>query len=453
MTDPPFQMGRVLVPGLFVLHGAELIVLTAAATMLVGWGWPHPGLGAKLPALVAATAVAIVAWQIRLLLRGHRSLTVAGLSVQAGVLIAAIAVATQNLAAGTVGIVLTTAIMAGWGRLGHAGTTTTPAARSAEYPRPDAPGAEGASAAERNDIGSQQPAPVAPQPRASGNQISTAAVTVGTIAVVLAALSARGGIVLGLPILAAIFVPLERLLPLRHRRVLRRGWRTDLVHYLVNGAALKVGLIAAVTVTGGVLHALVPTPLRTAIAASPGWVQIVAGLAISAVGDYAGHRAAHEIPLLWRFHRVHHSIREMDWLAANHLHPVDETFIRSAAVLPLYAFGFGQVSLGAFVLLITLQAVFIHANVDVKLGPLRWLTATPQFHHWHHARDPQARNRNFAGEFPILDVVFGTLHLPIDRWPTSYGLDEPEPDGYLRQLAWPLRAHRAAADPRSDAWN
>ncbi|WP_205875555.1 sterol desaturase family protein [Mycobacterium camsae] len=426
-------------------------MLTAAASMLVGWSWPHPGLSAKLPALVAVMAVVVVAWQIRLLLRGHRSLTVAGLSVQAGILIAAIALTTQNLAAGTVGIGLPTAIIAGWGRLANAGPATTPAARSVEHPRLDAHDAEGTSAAELTDIGSEQPALVAARTLASQHQITPVVVTVGTIVVVLAALSTRGGIVLGLPILAAIFVPLERLWPLRYRRVLRRGWRTDLVHYLVNGAALKVGLIAAVTVTGGVLHALVPPPVRIAIAASPGWVQIVAGLAISAVGDYAGHRAAHEIPLLWRFHRVHHSIREMDWLAANHLHPIDETFIRSAAVLPLYALGFGQVSLGAFVLLITLQAVFIHANVNVKLGPLRWLTATPQFHHWHHARDPRARNSNFAGEFPILDAVFGTLYLPIDRWPTSYGLDEPEPDGYLRQLAWPLRARCAAAKPHSDA--
>src|SRR5271169_573405 len=114
-------------------------------------------------------------------------------------------------------------------------------------------------------------------------------------------------------------------------------------------------------------------------------------------GGYAGHRAAHEVPLLWRFHRVHHSVREMDWLAANHLHPLDETFGRSAAVLPLYALGFGRISLGAFVILITVQAIFIHANLRMNFGPVRWFIATPQFHHWHHAREPQAYNTNYAG--------------------------------------------------------
>jgi sterol desaturase/sphingolipid hydroxylase (fatty acid hydroxylase superfamily) len=221
---------------------------------------------------------------------------------------------------------------------------------------------------------------------------------------------------------------------------------------LVNGTALKFGLIATAVVVGGFLRALVPEPLRLDVAASPTWVQIVAGLAISAIGNYAGHRAAHEIPLLWRFHRVHHSVRELDWLAANHLHPVDETFIRSAAVLPMYALGFGRIGLGTFAIVITLQAVFIHANVKTEFGPLRWLIATPHFHHWHHAREPQAHNSNYAGEFPLLDAIFGTLYLPTNRWPAQYGLDDLEPAGYLRQLAWPLTssrtATRAARKPR-----
>jgi sterol desaturase/sphingolipid hydroxylase (fatty acid hydroxylase superfamily) len=259
-----------------------------------------------------------------------------------------------------------------------------------------------------------------------------------TAALVLAALSVRGGIVVGMVVLAIIFIPLERLFALRPRRILRAGWRTDVVHYLVNGAALKVGIVIAVAVVGTGLRAFVPAPCRAAIAAGPGAAQVVAALAIATVGGYAGHRAAHEVPLLWRFHRVHHSIRELDWLAANHLHPLDQIFIRSAAVLPLYALGFGRISLGAFVILTTLQAIFVHANVRLSFGPLRWVIATPQFHHWHHARDPRAYNSNYAGEFPAVDALFGTLYLPAGRWPAHYGIDDREPQGYLRQLVWPL---------------
>jgi sterol desaturase/sphingolipid hydroxylase (fatty acid hydroxylase superfamily) len=340
----------------------------------------------------------------------------------------AIAVATQNPAVGATGIVLGCAVLAGWGRLAKTGSATI----------------------DRVDVApSPQTAEIAAAEPATPIGVSGAVLAVLTVLVVLAALSVRSNIVFGLAILAVIFIPLERLFALHPRRVLRRGWRTDLVHYLVNGAALKVGLVVSAMVVGSVLRAFVPAPLRLGIAASPTWVQIVAGFAITTIGGYAGHRAAHEVPLLWRFHRVHHSIRDMDWLAANHLHPLDETFGRSAAVLPLYALGFGRVSLGAFVILITVQAIFIHANVRISWGPLRWVIATPQFHHWHHGREPEAYNTNFAGEFPVLDALFGTLCLPADRWPTQYGIDDVEPDGYLRQLAWPLRT-RCAADPDAE---
>jgi sterol desaturase/sphingolipid hydroxylase (fatty acid hydroxylase superfamily) len=422
--------GRRVVVAMVLLHAAEVAALLTAATVSGGQARSHPGSGMALAMLLLLVATLLVGWQGYRLLAGRRSLNVAGLAVQSGIAIVAIAFATQNLAVGGCGIVLACSVLAGWGRLAKTGSPTTAPA------------------------GEPLPQSVHVAVNGPGTQVglSGAALASLTAVVVLAALSVRSNIVFGLAILAVIFIPLERLFALHPRRVLRRGWRTDLVHFLVNGAALKVGLVVSVVVVGSVLRAFVPAPLRLGIAASPSWVQIVAGFAITTVGGYAGHRAAHEVPLLWRFHRVHHSVRDMDWLAANHLHPLDETFSRSAAVLPLYALGFGRVSLGAFVILITVQAIFIHANVRMSFGPVRWLIATPHFHHWHHAREPRAYNTNYAGEFPILDALFGTLYLPADRWPAQYGIDESEPPGYLRQLAWPLRT-RCAADSNASRTN
>jgi sterol desaturase/sphingolipid hydroxylase (fatty acid hydroxylase superfamily) len=400
---------------LLMLHGIELIGLFIVAGVTTRLGRSHPGHGAGLPPLMVLAAMALVGWQGYRLLRGRWSLNVSGLVVQSAILTAAIAVATQYVGLGGIGIVVACAVLAGWGRLAEsrAGSGAVTGQTAAPVP---------SSAARASQIG-----------------IGGAVLALLTALLVLAALSVRGGIVFGLVVFAVIFIPLERMFALHPRRVFRQGWRTDLVHYLVNGAALKIGLVVAVVAVGGALRVFVPAPLRMAVGASPGWAQIVAGLAIAMVGGYAGHRAAHEVPLLWRFHRVHHSVQEMDWLAANHLHPLDETYLRAAAVLPLYALGFGRLSLGAFIVLITLQAIFIHSNVRMTFGPLRWVIATPQFHHWHHAREPQAYNSNYAGEFPVLDALFGTLYLPADRWPEQYGVDNTEPAGYLRQLAWPLR--------------
>ncbi|HXA89260.1 MAG TPA: sterol desaturase family protein [Mycobacterium sp.] len=419
------RVDRPLVAGLVVLHGIELLMLLKAAGVTARLARAHPGHGAGLPALLVLAALLMVGWQACRLLRGRRSLNVSGLAVQSGILMASIAVAVQNLAAGLTGIVLACAVLAGWGRLGKAGRA------GATFETP---------VATENDA----PPQTIDSRRASQIRVGGVVLAVLTALVVLAALSMRSQIIFGLAILAVIFIPLERLFALHPHRVLRRGWRTDVVHFLVNGTALRIGMLVSVVVIGGFLRAFVPAPLRDAVAASPGWAQIAAGLTIATMGGYAGHRAAHEVPLLWRFHRVHHSSRELDWLAATHLHPLDETFTRSVAVLPLFALGFGRVSLGAFLILITLQAIFIHANVRLGFGPLRWVIGTPQFHHWHHAREPQAYNSNYAGEFPLLDALFGTLYFPANRWPAQYGVDDTQPDGYLRQIAWPFRTRGAA---------
>ncbi|WP_082951658.1 sterol desaturase family protein [Mycobacterium sp. 852002-51057_SCH5723018] len=414
VSDDGSRPAAGTVVALTVLYSIELIGILWAAMVVASLGRPHLGRGAGLLAVALLVAAALAGRDAMRLLRGQHRLGVTGLAVQSALVIGAIALATQRPAVGAAGIVVAAGVLVGWGRLARPARSAEPPAVSPEAPR-------------------RSSDPSVTKPGAGG-----ALLVLLTAALVLAALSVRGGIVVGMVALAIIFIPLERLFALRPRRILRTGWRTDVVHYLINGAALKVGIVIAVAVVGTVLRAFVPAPCRAAIAASPGAAQVVAALAIATVGGYAGHRAAHEVPLLWRFHRVHHSIRELDWLAANHLHPLDQIFIRSAAVLPLYALDFGRISLGAFVIVTTLQAIFVHANVRLTFGPLRWVIATPQFHHWHHAREPRAYNSNYAGEFPALDALFGTLYLPAQRWPAHYGIDDREPDGYLRQLVWPL---------------
>ena len=54
-------------------------------------------------------------------------------------------------------------------------------------------------------------------------------------------------------------------------------------------------------------------------------------------------------------------------------------------------------------------------------------------------------NKNFAGQLPLLDVVFGTAHLPRGAMPAAYGIPERTPDSYLEQLAWPFETEREVA--------
>lgn len=246
------------------------------------------------------------------------------------------------------------------------------------------------------------------------------------------------GKLFGLLVLAAIFVPIERLFALRPQKVFRRGWRTDAVHFLVNNVLVTILLFVAVVIVGTVLRALVPAATRAAIADQPPLLQFAEAFLLAEVCQYWAHRATHRLPRLWRFHALHHSISEMDWLAAARVHPIDQAFTKSCTVLPLYALGFSKGVFGAFLAFTAVQAIAVHANVRVTFGPLRWVFATPEFHHWHHALE--VANTNFAGELPLMDVLFGTAHMPkASRHPQAFGIPSPAPDGYLAQMAWPFR--------------
>ena len=106
--------------------------------------------------------------------------------------------------------------------------------------------------------------------------------------------------------------------------------------------------------------------------------------------------------------------------------------------MPLYVLGFTAGPTYAYLLFVSFQAVLIHANVGWRFGVLRFVLATPQYHHWHHSADRV--DVNFAVHLPFIDRLFGTFYLPGSRWPAVYGIrDNPVPEGYWAQLALPFR--------------
>lgn len=236
-----------------------------------------------------------------------------------------------------------------------------------------------------------------------------------------------------------IFVPLERLAAIHpEQKIFRRGWGNDLIYFFLNGLLIKLGL--EISIVGTIVAAgwLVPAPLQSAVAAQPYWLQIAQMIVLGDLGFYCVHRAFHAIPWLWEFHAIHHSIEELDWLAAARVHPIDQILTRGASLLPIFALGFSEMALGIYLVLFYWQSYFIHSNVGVRFGPLRWVLASPEFHHWHHSNHSEARDKNFAGQLPVLDLLLGTLHMPRGKMPSRYGTDVPVPRRYLAQLLYPF---------------
>jgi sterol desaturase/sphingolipid hydroxylase (fatty acid hydroxylase superfamily) len=241
-----------------------------------------------------------------------------------------------------------------------------------------------------------------------------------------------------------VFVPLERLFSLhREQKFFRRHWGNDLIFLLLNGLVIKLGLLALIVPTIFAASRMMPSSLQTWIGGLPDWVQIPAVILLADVGFYWTHRMFHALPWLWRFHEIHHSIEELDWLAAARVHPVDQILTKGVSLIPVVALGFSEVAIGVFALLYQWQSFLIHSNLRIKFGPLRLLFASPEFHHWHHSNDREARDRNFAGQLPLLDALFGTLHMPRGRMPASYGLDRPMPQRYALQLLYPFISQSA----------
>jgi sterol desaturase/sphingolipid hydroxylase (fatty acid hydroxylase superfamily) len=254
--------------------------------------------------------------------------------------------------------------------------------------------------------------------------------------------------VFGLVILGIVFFPLEKLWPAhRGQRFFRPGFRTDLAHFVFTSALTTVGLVLAAVPVVVAIQVFTPDVVRDAVATQPELLQFLEALMIVELVGYWSHRLMHQVPALWRLHRVHHSSERMDWLAAAHLHPFDGSLGRLLAVVPLAYLGFTAATFGGAILLLQLHAIFQHSNFRVRFGPLRKVVSSPQFHHWHHTNDPHARNRNFSGLFPWIDALFGTLHLPDREWPATYGVDDPIPSGYFRQLASPFRPSVPVSPP------
>lgn len=230
-------------------------------------------------------------------------------------------------------------------------------------------------------------------------------------------------------LLMIVFVPLEKLFAQDPQKIFRKGWLADLGYYFLNGLLPKAILVFPMAAIAWGLRRVVPGVVHESVASLPLSARLLAALVVGEFGFYWGHRWTHEIPFLWRFHSVHHSPVEVDWLVNTHAHPLDMVFTRLCGFVPMYALGLAQPLAGQrldvvplFVMLVaTAWGFFIHANVRWRFGWLEWLVATPHFHHWHHTNDEHA-DRNYASMLPIMDKLFGTAYLPAKQWPPIYGI-------------------------------
>jgi sterol desaturase/sphingolipid hydroxylase (fatty acid hydroxylase superfamily) len=175
------------------------------------------------------------------------------------------------------------------------------------------------------------------------------------------------------------------------------------------------------------------------LAQLPLWLQACLFLVGSELMMYGIHRAFHRPPL-WKYHAVHHSSEELDWISAARFHPVNIFLGSVASDVVLLLAGISPnvlVFLGPFTIA---HSAFVHANLNWSLGPFKYVLAGPVFHRWHHTAAERGGDRNFASTFPWIDVVFGTFYMPKNELPDAYGIaDRAFPLGFGAQMLYPFK--------------
>jgi len=179
------------------------------------------------------------------------------------------------------------------------------------------------------------------------------------------------------------------------------------------------------------------------LAAMPTAVRYALLLLALDLTSWTGHWMLHRFDVLWEFHKVHHSALELDVMNAGRIHFVEKLFYPLFFYIPMGLIGF-EVHETLFVgLFIAVFSTFTHANVNLPLGPLKYILNNPQLHIWHHAKEiDHRRNVNYGDALSIWDYVFRTAYLPDDRDEFELGFDgvEDYPTTFTGQLVAPFRA-------------
>lgn len=190
-----------------------------------------------------------------------------------------------------------------------------------------------------------------------------------------------------------------------------------------------------------------------------GWpfvAQVLVALVVLDAGITFGHWWSHRARWLWRLHAVHHSIERFYGVNGLMKHPLHQLFETGLATAPLVVVGLPSTVATALVLLVGLQLLVQHSNVDYATGPLHHVVAVNRVHRFHHLRWPGVGDVNFGLFLTVWDRLLGTsVWDPERRFDSSVLGIAAEPDypsGYLAQLREPFRPYHPVPVSIPEAW-
>jgi sterol desaturase/sphingolipid hydroxylase (fatty acid hydroxylase superfamily) len=158
---------------------------------------------------------------------------------------------------------------------------------------------------------------------------------------------------------------------------------------------------------------------------------------------YLFHRFQHSSKLFWRTHEAHHSGKQVDFLAGSRSHALEIIINQTIEFAPIIILlGPDSPVVPIKAMLDAMFGIFIHANINVKLGKFKYFFNSPELHLWHHANYKEVFHANFSTKFSMWDYLFGTIydpgHKPGDH-PENWGLYYDYPKDYFLQHAFSVK--------------
>jgi sterol desaturase/sphingolipid hydroxylase (fatty acid hydroxylase superfamily) len=254
-------------------------------------------------------------------------------------------------------------------------------------------------------------------------------------------------------IVSAFCWALERLFPWRKKQ---KAWRNQIVQdffWLIFNGHFAGVLIAYVTVwIAQQINLLfigmnLPAPEQLNLLFNlPVWMQFIIFFIISDFIEWCVHNLLHRVPWMWEFHKLHHSIEELDWIGNFRFHWMEIVIYRVFKYFPLIILGVDSQIILTIAIVATLIGDLNHANFKTDYGIFRYILNSPRFHVWHHDVILQGQHgQNFAIVFSFWDWIFGTAYYPSEKdQPDRLGFEDMAvyPQNVLQRLVYPLSKKR-----------
>jgi len=180
------------------------------------------------------------------------------------------------------------------------------------------------------------------------------------------------------------------------------------------------------------------------ISGLPSWLQLVVFFIILDFVQWFTHVLLHKYPFLWRFHKIHHSVKEMGFAAHLRYHWMENIFYKPLKTIGVMILGGFEPEQAYIVHFLAIAIGHVnHANIKITWGPLKYIFNNPVMHLYHHSYvlPKGSYGVNFGISLSLWDYIFKTNYIPEDSGTVKIGFpgDQEIPKNFIGQLIYGFR--------------